>query len=384
MSVTIHQEPSNYNLSGNPLVVVFSSDETAQDNFSYKVEIYVNSVLVESHKLFPQFGIKSHIDISDVAERYCDIPTTPSGVCIDAGNYVDVEVKVIENYGTTPTDHLNDSSTFKVYKGKQSKINFLEWTPSDYSFGIDKSWLTTFPSAEKRYTKLSYNHYCMFITNSISLKYSISLYDSSGSLIQTIKLSSFTAWGDITTFNINETTLLGVGFPRSRVDSAARIDVKLFDNVGNYASTYVVYVDDRCISSKPYQLHFLSRIGSLESYFFIKKTNYNTSIKSSEFEKQFGYFDSDGNWAYNVGGVGDYIKELEDGIEVQTDWLNDDEYQWLCENFLTSPLVYFEINGEIYRCKVSESSYKLKTNTYDMVYSLKAKLIIERNTTTVV
>ena len=56
MALTIHDTPVNYTPSGNPVVWTFSSDQTAQANFSYLVEVYVGGTLRGRQQIFTGNG----------------------------------------------------------------------------------------------------------------------------------------------------------------------------------------------------------------------------------------------------------------------------------------------------------------------------------------
>ena len=382
MAVTIHQNFNDYDISGNPLVVVFSSNLTAQANFSYKVELYVNAVLVETHKLFPEVGIKAHIDVSNLAERYNTTPVMDeSQLRVDADDYKTIKVKIIENYGTPPTDQATNEVSKVVFKGKQTMSEFLNYDPTDYIFASGKSWLTTFPTTEKRYYNNSYNHKLMFITDGNSVKLRIKDYRTNGST-NTVESSTFQDDGDITIFNLNATIISGLGI---NIANSEKFEISVFTAADTVSGTTTLWVDDRCISSNPTMIHFLSKIGSIESYLFINRTKTMVGIKSNSYEQQVGYFDDSGNWINRSGGLSDYSKESTTSIEVQTNFISEDEYNWLVDNLLTSPLIYIEELGSTpYRCRVKESSYEHKLNNYEMVFNLKAKLELTKETSTIV
>ncbi len=70
MAVTIYNQPQAIAPAGNPLVFTFSSDQTAQDNFSFIVELYIDSSLVLTQQVFRQFNALSRIDVSQAVEAY--------------------------------------------------------------------------------------------------------------------------------------------------------------------------------------------------------------------------------------------------------------------------------------------------------------------------
>ena len=184
MAITINSSSQEYSHSGNPLVFVFSSDETAQANFSYAVEVSVNGTLVERHKIFPESGIYAHFDASDVCERYCNVPTKTDSILIDSGSTIELLINVIENYGTPPVDVLNDNITINVLKGKLTKRNFLTYDGTNYIFAANKKWLTLYPRTQKRFINLTYPNKFSFITDENTFDYIVNLYDIDGNLIE--------------------------------------------------------------------------------------------------------------------------------------------------------------------------------------------------------
>ena len=384
MAVTITSTPQKYTPSGNPLDFIFSSDETAQANFSFKVEVRVNTILVETHQVFVESGIKAHFNASDVAERYCNTPSISGTYVLDAANYIDLNITVIENYGTPPTDQASDNTTVVYHKGRLSKRNWLSYDSSDYIFAMDKKFLTTFPRTERRYINLDFPNPFMYLTNEVSLKWDVKLFDGTG-LLESISKSTFSASANISILNITSSTLVtDFGFNPLNVAAATYISLQWFNNVGTTSETYVLFIDDRCYSSTSKHLVFLSSIGSLEPYTFIKRSVETANIKGSGFENQFGYFDGSGDYVYALGGVTDYVKEIENRIDVQTDWISQDEYQWLVQELLTSSLVYLYDNGNLIKVRVTTGSYELKTSENDMVFNLKVSIHIDNDNSTVV
>jgi len=383
MSVTIHSSPQDYSHSGNPFVWVFSSDQTAQANFSYKVEVSIDALLQETHLILPEAGIRSHFDASDIAERYCNIPSIAGGDVVDALNNIQVKIEVIENYGTPPSDQLSATNTRTAFKGKLSKQNFLNWTPSDYLFAASSLWMTLFPRTEKRYVELSVGTKLMFMTNGLTLVNGMELFDSAGISIQAID-STNKVRARISITNITNSVLLtDFGFTQVQIDQAAYIETWWYDGA-SFSERYRVYIDDRCASTSAQDVLFLSSLGSLEHIKYIKRAKESGKIKGKGFEQQFGQFDDSLDWVYSLGGVTDYIKIVENMIEVQTDFISEDEYRWLAKESLTAPLVYLMIGATYYRVRIKASKYKFKTSENDMVFNLSTMIQIDTDSSTVI
>ena len=385
MAVTIHTSPSDYTPSGNPLTFVFSSNQTAQANFSYLVEIYVDGSLVEQNQIFPESGIYAHFDCSGVAERYCNTiePLTATYI-YDAANYIDLKCDVTEMYGTPPTAQASADDTIKTYKGKLTKSNFLSTTMSDYVFASNSLWLTLFPRDEKRYANLTYPNYYTFISNEEDLQLVLRLYDVDDAQVYAYSPSVATLT-EVSEFIINNDILLAIGMTQIEIDSISYFTMQMQTTAGaTQSELYTVYIDDRDYSTSAKQLVFMSSIGNLESYTFIKRSKTTSNIKGNEFEQSFGGFDDSGNYNYTDGGLIDYVKEIQNGIEVQTDWLSEAEQNWLVKELTASSLVYLYDNGNLIKVKITNTGYEYKTSENDMVFSEKFKIRISNDTSTVV
>ena len=104
MAVTITQEPQLFQPACNPYVWVFSSDQTAQPNFSFIVELYVNFVLVSTHQVFNESANYAKFDASGELRALLTSEMITTGALL---TFYDtaisfVNIKVYEKYGTPP------------------------------------------------------------------------------------------------------------------------------------------------------------------------------------------------------------------------------------------------------------------------------------------
>jgi hypothetical protein len=65
MAITLYDQPQLIAPAGNPLVFTFSSDETAQPNFSFIVQVYINGSLRLTQEVYRQFNTLGRIDVSE-------------------------------------------------------------------------------------------------------------------------------------------------------------------------------------------------------------------------------------------------------------------------------------------------------------------------------
>jgi hypothetical protein len=103
MAITFHTQPQVFTPGSNPVVWTFSSDETGQENFSYIVEVYVNTVFHSTHQVFPQNGIYAKFNASEIARGLLSSPLLLDGtlVTLYESAFDIIEITVYEQYGDT-------------------------------------------------------------------------------------------------------------------------------------------------------------------------------------------------------------------------------------------------------------------------------------------
>jgi len=144
MAVTIQSTPKEYSPSDNPLTYTFSSDQTAQANFSFVIETYFNTVKVGEDRVFVESFSYGHIDISSHIKPLI----SAGGKLLTVINEIPVgsiNIKVYESYGTTPTLQANSTSgVTKVWKACIAQERFIT---EDFDTTYKQiKWLTNQPN----------------------------------------------------------------------------------------------------------------------------------------------------------------------------------------------------------------------------------------------
>ena len=136
MAVTFHTQPQVFTPASNPVVWSFSSDQTFQTNFSYIVEVYINSILHSTHQVFPQNGIYAKFNASEIMRGILSSPliTDTTFVTLYSSAYDFVNIKVYEQYGATPAIFANATSASKyVFNAALRHQDFVNWDYLDYN-----------------------------------------------------------------------------------------------------------------------------------------------------------------------------------------------------------------------------------------------------------
>ena len=385
MAITIHDQPQLIAPASNPLVFTFSSDQTAQDNFSFIVEVFVDSTMILTQQVFRQFNALSRIDVSGAIETYIrnTIPTT--NLELDAtDSMVTYAIIVYEKYGDPAIIQASaTSTTLKAFNGSLEYEDWINWDEAEYDPNQTQNslFLTYFPRTSRALCGMEENFYLGYIesTGVAGVALACELYDIQGNVIAadfSIPLTS-------TDFNI-----LNVG-PQAIIANSTITQIDFNDcyryfvyvDVGGSSSseTFFIYMDLACQRYEPYRLHWLNKLGCWDSFTFGLVSTNTASLDSFDYERDPGVW-SGNSYTYPLysGQKINYTKRKNKQLSLNSDWISEDVQNWLVTSLYDSPVVYLERdNGTDFEIvKVTNKNYKLKTRRTDGL--LQEEILIER------
>lgn len=368
MAISITQSPQAVTPSDNPVTWVFDSTETAQPNFYFLVEVYIANpstfAIVERHRVYPEFGGKAHFDASSITQRYADVNNQDTAQTLPS-----IRIEVTEYYGTTPEAELSATSGDVLFwKARLKKADFVNYDYTEYF--LDTIGVVKFLTLEPRGTakvKYSDRFFLSVLTNGNAVDFTINTYQSNGTLVDNVVLAGIgagfnlmTLWSGIETLE----TLNGVDFT-----NATYYTIEVDNGVGA-SEVFRIDLDESCQYSTRSRIHWLNEIGGIDSYTFGLLTREKTNVESFGYERQFGAFDSAGAYSYDLkdGTLIDYLKQFSKELEVTSDWMLQTVQNWLSKSLYTSPVAYLEEGNDLYRCKVTNTSFDKKIQETDMVF----------------
>jgi len=396
MAITINDAPQTYSTSGNPIVWTFESDQTAQQNFSFLVEVYVGGTLRGRQQIFPGNGINARIDISGYAERYTFPPALSNSLVADAANYAEVYIEIIERYGDPIADGATlTSSTLQVFKAKQTDVDFINWTPSNYKMTTPApptgvNWLTNFPASSSEYYKVGEDEQAriMIISDDNVDSLNIQTYDANLSLLGgvTVAVPSH----KILIFNVSQAAMIaGSTITAGDLVAASYFSLEAKDTGTLDSELFYFEIDRGCKKDTAKRVHYLSTLGSMESFTYRLFSNQKGKIKSASYEREFGGWNgSSFEFSLNRGRTVDYLKTLNKELLLRSDWLSQEVQNWLENELGPSPLVYVEDRDDaglkLRRVAVKKSAFMLKTTRQDTQFREDLLLEFERFSSTAV
>lgn len=373
MAVFIGQQPQQLARSGNALTYTFTSDQTNQTNFYFLVQVFKDTVLHSEHKVYPDNGTYGRFDLSQIAEYELSKPNIPSSTYVDAGNYADFEITVKEFYGTTPTEGASASTSQSiVFKAKQSKFenfNFSEYIPAP---APNQANLLTYFDSTILYPDELFYLYALKLPGDPYMH--LDYRNSAGMthFANDVGLASYDCLGINLSYSFIESNYGGIGW-----GDTDHVIVTITDGT-DYYKDYTIYIkhDTDCIA--PTRVHWLPKIGGMDSWSFTKPTREQLKVDVRAFEtvdsQWFGTFyggtnEDSGNATFNTDS--DRLITLHSGPVTQ------EQQRVIYDNLYTSPYILIEWTNGLVRVSRDNVTVNYNYDKLDQIFYLELTVNIE-------
>ena len=413
------QEPKPYSLAYNDNRYVISSTQWTS-TLRFRVNIlpldYPLSPTIASLVVYPSVGIyqgtpfENHawFDVSRIMQSLLShdvkIPAADHQAFAANGNsHAEYALSIQEEDIDPTTDRYVQVGVtiFKpksVWNGVQSLTDWLDFDYTDFTINTastTKRFLTSAPSTRYVNTDQSaWLHY--IVTNKLAKKYEIKAYseaDAGGSLLATgVVTSPFaTATTDYDTHfwripvgpyditNIDASLMTG-SIPTNVLNGAKSYVIRMLNTSLVQVSEAVTFnVDQQCSKYEPVRLHWLNKLGGIDSLNCNLKSIDKTDVKRESYHEQHHTF-TGFTYDYTKASRGqvDYDINMSEKLKVNTDYLTEAESIWM-QDLFTSPVVYRELNNELIAMNITGKSIVKKTSLNDklMQYSFDLNYSLE-------
>jgi hypothetical protein len=388
MAITINSTPANYSSLHGALYFVVSSTNSAQTNFKYVCDVYVNGNLVTRLKSFPQPNTSKGIfNVAPIVRNYWNSYFKPNistnnAISYTANDiYVEYEVKFGEDYGGTTYTNIEEQSAF-AYNYVQDYLynptSDVVLTPAKYDTSYAGFYLTnrdknqaTFPVSLISTGRL----FTSFLSDAENTPKNLSLDITrvNGST-STNYTGTTQSWEDFALLDISPrgiNTYLGTS---AITDATTYYDVKaMIAGV----QTDVIRVTLNCTQYDVVPLHFLNAVGGYETFNFILVNRQTRNIERKSFQRlQYEYesattaMDMVDAYGRYYGGTIPFATQQKLTYKLTSDWVNYIDYNWLKE-LIASPEVYMERNNQFVPVMISTSSWTEKKRFADKTFNLE-------------
>jgi len=380
MAITINSSPNIYQSFHEDLWFVVSSDNTAETNFKYVFDIYINGTLVSRVKSFPQPSTgKGIFNAANIVRNYWSSYFKPSATAfsyVGSDIRINYVVKYGEEYGGTLYTNLSETDTdaFNYYPNLLNGVGAYDgqWYEANYPTRFltnrDQLNLTTRRTNGKCFVSL--------LNSSINTPYNWNLEVTRyGNLTPSTLTGGNVSVSDYAMMDLSPASInayLGTNF----INSNTEYYTILFYESGT--DMYSIRVNIICESRyTTIPIHFLNSVGGYDTINFSLVNKESRSFERKSFEQMDWQLSgsvmsrTDNYGRFNGGSV-QFATAQTITYKLTSDWLNLTEYNWIKE-LIGSPEVYMEdtTNGGYIPVKISTSSWTEKKRYADKVYNLE-------------
>ena len=393
MAVTIYDEPQLISPASNPLMFTFSSDQTGQDNFSFIIEVFVNSVLHSTHQVFRQFGTLSKFDCSGILASTLSSPLIVDGTLTTFYDSAINQYNIIvyEKYGATPTIQDDATSSTRIaFNGALRHQDWIGWNYQNYNADTNNSttpitFLIDFPSGNKFFCGLEERVFLGIFCLDTGVNVRVRLYNSSNTQIAT-DLVALTL-SDLIVIDASPSTIISeTSITQGNFDAAAYYTIEARPtgagaNLGA-SQAFRIDIDTECKRYETRRLHWLNKYGVWDSFTFSLVSIDSSTVQSNGYIREKGIWDGTSYiYPYYQGEKTTFAKTSTDQLVLNSDYIKQEVQQWLVRGLYESPVVYLEVEDgtEFEPVNVTNSSYQFKTRRRDGL--IQEQITIDRTYT---
>jgi hypothetical protein len=414
MAVTINNTFNDVVALQKPLVLTASSTNTSEPKFRYVMTVDVNSVEVIKVKQQANQNDYVHFDLYQIIKDYFETKYLDGGneihkiiTTVDGDNTaLFIELNVYEEYATSattdPTEYPSTGNDTDSFLAINSTFQFTDGvTPTlagVYEFNNDTTeiqWLTNMPTRLKTRPD-EYQTAAILASDfrgavSTSLRYSITFYEADGTQISTanitrttIGMANFVA----TKSAVNAGVLyqfIPIGYQNledqsfntsirpSTQANLAYYTINIFDNSGDYITKTYRFDIAECSRYTPIQLAWVNSLGAWDYYTFELASLKKLNIQRETFRKPFGNWGAGATYTYSQYESGDTIYKIEADKQytVNSDWLNDSDFEWLQELLMSKEVQFVNENGDFTPVIITDTDYEFKQDVNNKLNNLQ-------------
>jgi hypothetical protein len=413
MAVTIQNTFNDVVALQKPLVLTASSTNTSEPKFRYVMTLDVNGVEVIKVKQQANSNDYVHFDLYQIIKDYFETKYLDGGTeihkiitTVDGDDTaLFIEIDVYEEYADSsildPIERPLSAATtsfIAINTTYQFKDGVTPTLAGIYEFNNDTTeiqWLTNMPTRLK--TRAGEYQTAAILASdfrgavSTSLRYSITFYEADGTQISTanitratIGMANFVA----TKSAVNAGVLyqfIPIGYQNledqsfntsirpSTQANLAYYTINIFDNSGDYITkTYRFDIAD-CSKYSPIQLAWVNALGAWDYYTFELAHTEKLNIQRETFRKPYGNWGAGATYTYSQYESGDTIYKIEADKQytVNSDWLNDSDFEWLQELLMSKEVQFVNENGNFTPVIITDTDYEFKQDVNNKLNNLQ-------------
>lgn len=373
MAITINTEPNDVSPVYSDISYVVTTTNYAQTNFKF-IAVVKNAAGTIIAKLkapiFHGTTDKGVFNISRILQNYVTYDFTQNLTAVSKCNnsYIAYSVEFGEEYGGA--EYLNLASDTGKYAWNGLFNLYGSETSATYTFNVVPSTAKFLTRVRTRRVTREQYDYLHFLNLGSSIEPCVKAYNAAGSLTATsyLKLPWTPSSSDASQFmvrfgagvvQLNALTSgeLTSGTPGSVVPVGTAYYTIQFTTPFNepYSEVYRFDVIEECSKYVPQYLYFLNPLGGFESVRCSMASRDKYSVSRKQFKRN-NYNLTGNTFAYDKTkhGITNYATEKTKQVVLNTNWLNETEFEWL-QDLIASPVVFL---GDI-PVNITDTNYEV-------------------------
>ena len=389
MAITILANPKDFAPVYNKMEYLISSTNFAEPNYAYLVDIYINGSGTKTVRLrIPVRPSDNYgkVDIHRVLESALTSnvgnPLGAAGTYEAPNSALTYIVKFGEEYGTTVVQYpdLTVDSSRKAFNASLEKRPFINWNVTEYELdGVTKKFLTNAPD---NHTVSINSHGWSYYKEATAIDFfTVNTYDSAGAVISSFRIDPTATSGDIqfvpsspaSLNNIDNANLLS-GIQPIIIDSVATYNIQAVGTITNLSEVRTFVIKENC-KYDVNTLIFQNNLGAFDNFTFYLGDMSTTAIERKDMKVNVDtVVGTDIVYSMNEREKVTYYTKKSETIKLMSDWITEEESNWLLELF-SSPEIYLQEGNELTAvAKIKATNYTKKKVVRDKLFKIDVEL----------
>lgn len=186
--------------------------------------------------------------------------------------------------------------------------------------------------------------------------------------------------------NLIDNSLLTTGSQPIITSSVKYWEIKVKTSDGNLYGSYKGYLNDACSKYKSFRLHWLNRLGGMDSFTFDMASQEDINIQREFYNRLMSRdyaYNSTKSYGYTTREETQYHTQYKTAYSVASNWISESESNMLAE-LMTSPNVYWEKdsdNNKFIPINIKANTYRKQSKTANntKVFNLEFQFEVSYN-----
>lgn len=186
--------------------------------------------------------------------------------------------------------------------------------------------------------------------------------------------------------NLIDNSLLTTGTQPIITSSVKYWEIKVKTSDGNLYGSYKGYLNNECSKFKSFRLHWLNRLGGMDSFTFDMASQEDINIQREFYNRLMSRdyaYNSTKSYGYTTREETQYHTQYKTAYSITSNWITEEESNMLAE-LMTSPNVYWEKdsdNNKFIPITIKQNTYRKQSKTANntKVFNLEFQFEVSYN-----